>query len=158
MIKLRLSLCCLIVLLVFSSEASFAQNISLQEQRVDVIKQYIKLLGKGDYKTIPQLFTKDALAISSSGVPDNPVHFYKTLFTKTISNPQSSLINIFEGKINANMLVGYFNFTWKNKENKKVHAKFLDLFIFQKGTVKIKTIFVFSNTFQKDIMKQLESN
>lgn len=141
---------------VFCSQTVFGQNISLHKQRVDVIKRYIQLLGKGDYKAIPTLFAKDSLAISSSGKPDNPAHFYKTLFTKTISNPKSSLINIFEGIIKPNMMVGYFDFTWTNNKNKVVHAKFLDLFIFQDESAKIKVIFVYSNTFQSDIMKQLE--
>ncbi len=74
---------------------------------------------------------------------------------KTITNPQSSLINIFEGKLDQNMMAAYFNYSWKNSKGEKVSAKFLDLFIFQNNMTKIKGIFVFGNTFKEDIMKQL---
>ena len=134
-----------------------AQSLdSLHNQRLKIIKQYIELLGKGDYESISHLFIKNGLAVSSSGKMDNPSHFYKTLFTKTISNPDATLINIFEGRLDLKMMTAYFNYSWNNTAGKRNSAKFLDLFIFQRNTAKIKTVLIFSNTFQQDIMKQLD--
>jgi hypothetical protein len=132
-----------------------AQTNSLQQQRVEVVKQYIKFLGQGNYQTIPSLFTQNAIAISSSGLPDHPVHFYEKLFTKTISNPHSSLINIFSGTSDKSMIAAYFDFSWKDTKGKKVSAKFLNLFVFEDNTAKIKNLFVFSNSSKQDVMKQL---
>lgn len=145
-----------ILFLLGTTNINAQANVSLEKHRMDVIKQYVKFLGNGNYQPITLLFTKDALAISSSGKADNPTHFYKTLFTKTITSPKATLLNLFEDKLDQNMLVAYFDFSWKNLEGKQVSAKFLDLFIFQKNTEKIKAVFVFSNTFQADIMKQLD--
>lgn len=153
----RKSFLSLFIVIVFSfAKNVFSQtNISLQNQRTDIIKQYVKLLSDGNYQSIPYLFTTNASAVSSSGIPDNPIHFYKTLFTKTITQPQATLINIFNGTPDQNMMAAYFNYSWKNSEGKKVSAKFLDLFIFEANSTKIKWLFVYSNTFQEDIMKQL---
>lgn len=147
----------LLFLLVAISNAFSQSNEILQNQRTEVVKEYVTLLGKGNYQSISQLFTKNALVVSSSGIPDNPYNFYKKLFTKTITNPQANLINIFEGAIDQNMQTAYFNFSWQNVEERRVSAKFLDLFLFEEKTKKIKVLFVFSNTFQEDIMTQLKS-
>lgn len=144
------------LILLLAPHSVFSQGKSdLQTKRGEVIKQYVELLGGGDYKAISSLFTDRGLAVSSSGIPDKPQHFYKTLFTKTITSPNSRFINLFEGKINQDMMTAYFDFSWKNKYKKEVSAKFLDLFVFEKNTTKIAAVFVFSNTFQDDIMKQL---
>lgn len=149
---IKLFILCFIV-----STSLFAKKITtLQNQRLDAINQYVTLLGIGEYKPIINLFTSDAIAVSSSGIADTPSHFYKTLFTKTIKKPQANLINIFPGMLDHNMMTVFFDYSWENIKGQQVSAKFLDLFIFQKNTPKIKAIYVFSNTFQQDIMKQLE--
>jgi len=121
------------------------------------MKKYIKLLGEGDYHSIPKLFNKEADVISSTGAVDKPDHFYETLLTKTISSPQSKLINIFVGNMNKDMMAAYFDFSWKNAQGKRVAAKFLDLFIFEENLPKIKKLYIFSNTFKEEIMKQLNN-
>ena len=147
----------LIFLFLFTTTYVFSQtNSSLQNERMDVVKQYVKLLGDGNYQALSHLFTENAMAVSSSGKTDKPSHFYKILFSKTITNPEATLINVFPGNLDKNMMAAYFNFTWKNIKQQQVSAKFLDLFIFKKNTTKINAIYIFSNTFQKDIMKQLE--
>jgi hypothetical protein len=150
---------CLSIILILVAHSSFPQTKTpIQNKRSDVIKQYIRLLGDGNYKEISHLFNNKAVVVSSSGIPDNPMYFYKTLFTKTISSPHSSLINLFQGKIDHDMMTAYFDFSWNNGVGNKVSAKFLDLFLFEKRTAKINTVFVFSNTFQEDIMKQLNKS
>lgn len=144
----------IIILQLLTANSSFSlTNSLLENKRSEVIKQYIRLLGDGNYKKINLLFTNKGVVISSSGIPDNPTHFYKTLFTQTISSPNSELINLFQGTIDHDMLTAYFDFSWKNEKGKEVSAKFLDLFLFEKKTAKINTVFIFSNTFKKDIMK-----
>jgi hypothetical protein len=144
-----------IIFLMFTSYVFAETTPSLAEQRAQVIKNYVKWLGTGNHKAIAKLFTNNALAVSSSGVADKPQHFYKTLLTETISNPKSILINTFAGQGKADMMTGYFYYSWKNKEKKQVSAKFIDLFIFKKNSPKLRAVYVFSNTFQQDIMKQL---
>lgn len=145
------------LLFLFISTSCFCfPSQALKSQRLDIIEQYIYLLGKGDYKKIATLFTEHAIAISSSGAPDKVPHFYKTLFTKTISQPQANLIDRFSAESNENIMVGYFDFAWKNIEGKPVSARFLDLFVFAPNSTKIEKIYIFGNTFQNDIMKQLQ--
>ena len=147
-----------LILLLLTTQNAFSQtNSPLQSQRNEVIKQYVHWLGEGNYKAISLLFTKKAIAVSSSGISDTPMHFYQTLFTKTITSPISSFINLFAGTPNPDMMTAYFDFSWNNQAGKNVSAKFLDLFVFEKGTTKLSAVFVFSNTFQEDIMKQLNS-
>src|SRR5690242_18182523 len=119
--------------------STFAQKEELlQSQRLDVVKHYVTLLGQGEYKAISHLFAPNALAVSSSGKPDTPNHFYKILFTKTIKNPQATLINLFNGLQDPNMLAAYFDYSWDNIKGQHVSAKFLDLFVFQNNSSKIK--------------------
>lgn len=145
----------MIVLAWFSSTVVAAGAANLAEQRTKVIKNYVKWMGTGNYQSIAKLFGKDGLAVSSSGIADKPEHFYKTLLTETVSNPKSILVNVFSGKANNEMMTAYFYYSWKNKDQHQVSAKFMDLFIFEKNSAKIRGLYVFSNTFQNDIMKQL---
>lgn len=124
---------------------------SLQQQRIDTLKMYVQLLGQGDYKQIPDLFTKHAVAVSSSGASDNINHFYETLFLKTISSPQSRLINIFDGQLKNNMMTVYYNLSWVGGNGVLTSQRFLDLFVFQADSTKIKTVYVFSNRFHESI-------
>jgi hypothetical protein len=142
------------ILLLLTPYSGFSD--SLETKRNTVMKHYINLLGDGNYTEISHLFTNKAIVVSSSGVRDQPMHFYKTLFTQTITSPHSSLINLFQGTMNQDMMSAYFDFSWKYKTGKKVSSKFLDLFLFEKDSPKIKALYVFSNTFQEDIMKQLD--
>jgi hypothetical protein len=144
------------ILLTCFSQGVFAETAtSLTDKRTKVIKNYVKWLGKGNYRAIAHLFSQKGLAVSSSGIVDKPEHFFKTLLTETISEPKSILINTFVAKANNEMMTAYFYYSWKNKENHQVSAKFIDLFIFEKNSEKIKGLYVFSNTFQNDVMKQL---
>lgn len=137
----------------------FAVNVyaisetELQQQRIDAIKSYVKLLGRGDYQTIPKLFTKHAVAVSSSGESDSIDHFYESLFVKTITSPQSRLINIFNGQLKNNMMTAYYNMNWIDSKGEPASAKFVDLFIFQADSSKIKTIYVFSNNFHENVFE-----
>lgn len=143
------------LLFIFYSHALLAQNLeSLLSHRLEAIKQYVTLLGQGNEKSIVHLFTPDAIAVSSSGKKETPTRFYKKLFTKTIKNPEANLINTFSGIQDPDMMTAYFDYAWDNIKNERVSAKFLDLFVFQKNSTKFKAIYVFSNTFQQDIMKQ----
>lgn len=152
--KNRSYLYVLSIILLLTTQIVFSETtISLQNQRNEVVKQYIRLLGKGDFKTISNLFTDKGMVVSSSGLSDNPIHFYKTLFSQTLSSPNSNLINLFEGFQNQDMMTAYFDFSWTNREGKPMAAKFLDLFVFEKETRKINALFIFSNSFQVDIMK-----
>ena len=155
LIKL-LNMLCNIFLLIFSTHAICQTQASLQDERINVMKKYVKLLGEGDYHAIPKLFVEKGYVVSSTGAVDESHHFYKTLLTKTISMPQSKFINIFVGKMNENMMASYFDYSWENIHGNRVAAKFLDLFIFEDKSSKIKRIFIFSNTFKAEIMKQLE--
>lgn len=144
-----------LVLAWFCQMACSAGTNNLAEQRTKVIKNYVKWMGTGNYQAISKLFAKDGLAVSSSGIADKPDHFYKTLLTETVSNPKSILVNIFAGKANNEMMTAYFYYSWKNQDQHQVSAKFIDLFVFEKNSAKIRGLYVFSNTFQNDIMKQL---
>lgn len=145
----------LILFSLVGNHAIAASTQNLHHQRTETIKQYVNFLGKGKYQSIILLFAANGRCVSSSGHPDNPSHFYETLFTKTISNPRAKLVNVFDGQLNQDMMAAYFDFSWKNEQGQQVTAKFLDLFLFEKDTAKIQEVDVFSNTFQKDIMKQL---
>jgi hypothetical protein len=144
-----------IFLIWFSQFANANVPNTLMEKRTTVMRHYIKWLGTGNYQAIAKLFSKDGLAVSSSGIADKPISFYKNLLTKTVTNPKSILINTFAGKANNEMMTAYFYYSWKNKDHHQVSAKFIDLFIFEKNSSKIKGLYAFSNTFQQDVMKQL---
>lgn len=135
----------------FAVHAYALSETELQQQRIATIKSYVKLLGRGDYQAIPKLFTKHAVAVSSSGESDTIDHFYESLFVKTISSPQSRLINIFNGQLKNNMMTAYYNMTWINSSGQAESAKFVDLFIFQADSTMIKTIYVFSNNFHENV-------
>ncbi len=141
----------------YMTSALSSHKASLENQRIDALIQYVTLLGEGDYHILPELFTSDATVVSSSGITDIPGNFYKKLFTQTISmhsTPKTELIDILPGILDKNKVAVYFNFSWTNEKNERISAKFLDLFIFEPKSEKIKNVFVFGNTFQDDIMKQ----
>ena len=143
----------------------FANGSSLQQQRTNVLKHYVKHLGQGDINRITALFTPQATVVSSSGIADNPEHFYRTLLTKTIRLPDtqtkgksySQLINVFAPQLQQDQMVVLFNFRWINQQNKAVSAPFLDLVHFAPRSNKIDQLFVYSNLYKKDIMKQLST-
>lgn len=146
-----------ITLSLFMMSALASHKPSLENQRIDVIIQYVTLLGEGDYHVLPELFTENALVVSSSGITDSPRNFYQKLFTQTLlmhANPQSELIDILPGKLDKSKAAAYFNFAWTNEKGERISAKFLDLFIFETTTARISGLYVFGNTFQDDIMKQ----
>ncbi len=126
----------------------------LHNSRINVITKYVDLLGDGNYLQIPSLFSIKAIAVSSSGIEDNPTHFYKTLFTETIKSPSAKLLNIFPGTNDMNVFTVQFYFSWINKKGERVAAEFLDLIYFEPNETKINKLQVFSNTFRNDIMKQ----
>ena len=148
--KLFLPLVSILLTFTFSSAFSLSE-VELQKQRAEVVKQYVKLLGRGDYQALPKLFTDHAVAVAPSGEADNINRFYESLFKKTFSSPESRLINVFDGRMKNNMMTAYYNLTWVNAEGEPESAKFVDLFIFQMGSTKIKTIYVFSNSFKEDV-------
>lgn len=149
--KLSIIAIVLILLSFLVGNAYATTEGELQQQRIDTIKNYVRLLGKGDYQSIPKLFTKHAVAVSSNGESDSIDHFYEALFVKSISSPQSQLINIFNGQLKNNMMTAYYNMTWIDSKGEPESAKFVDLFIFQADSTKIKTIYVFSNTFHDNV-------
>lgn len=130
-------------------------NKVLEKKRMQVLKKYVELLGRGDDQAIISLFENNAIAISSSGEQDSVKHFYETLLNKTIHAPRSQLINIYKPDKDPNSLTVHFNFSWKNQNDKVVSADFLDIVYFSDDSCKINKLMVFGNTFQKDIMKKL---
>jgi len=155
--KNKLKLACYVLSLLLLTPYAMASNDSLQSQRLAVIQDYVYQLGTGNYNKIIPLFSPDAIAVSSSGKADNVKHFYTTLLTKTISEPQSHFINTFTGTVNKDVYAAYFTYSWNNKDNTRVSSYFLDLIYFKPGSSHIKKLMVFSNTFQDDIMKMKQS-
>lgn len=138
------------VLLCFANSVFAMSDDQLQKERIDTIKKYIRLLGKGDYRTIPTLFTDHAVAVSATGESDGIDHFYENMFKKSFSSPESKLINVFDGRLKGNMMSAYYNLSWVNHQGGLESSKFMDLFIFQADSAKIKTIYVFSNSFKQE--------
>jgi nitrate reductase assembly molybdenum cofactor insertion protein NarJ len=142
---------CVIIIALIATTAFSVSETQLQQQRISIIKNYVKLLGQGNYKSIPKLFTKHAVAVSATGATDSINHFYETLLAKPLSTPQAKLVNIFDGQLKNNMMTAYYNMSWKNTKGELVSAKFVDLFIFQADSTMIKTLYVFGNSFHEDV-------
>lgn len=151
MLARRLAILLGIMSVISSNIANATVDEVLQKERTDIIKRYVKLLGHGDYQAIPKLFTEHAVAVSPTGEAENINRFYETVFRSTFSSPESRLINIFDGRLKDNMMTAYYNMTWVNADGELESARFVDLFIFQVNSVKIKTIYVFSNSFREDV-------
>src|SRR5471030_1329861 len=98
------------------AQCVFAADDQLQEDRINAIKRYVHLLGKGDYRNIPALFTDHAVAVSANGESDSIDRFYESTFKHTFSSPQAKLINIFDGRMKGNMMTAYYNLSWVNKQ------------------------------------------
>lgn len=139
------------------AKAADISSDELQQQRLQAVKQYIHYLGRGDYQSLSRLFTSHAVAVSAMGDTDSADHFYLQLFSKTISSPRSKLINIFDGQLKGNMMTAYYQFSWRNPQGTSTSAKFVDLFVFQANSTKIKTVYVFSNQFHEDVFTQTEA-
>lgn len=149
----RLVYCFLFMFLCCAAQATQ----TLEQQRLENMKTYVALLGKGDYDGITKLFTEDGTVVSSSGIAETSSKFYKKLFTDTINHPSAQLPQLFSSRNNSEVLIASFYFNWQNKKQQPVGAHFIDLFYFAKDSAKFKKVMVFSNTFKSDVMKQLES-
>lgn len=128
---------------------------NLLTKREQVLHQYVYFMGKEDIKSIIFLFSKNAQVISSSGQVSPPITFYTRLFKELITNPKSHLITSFYSATNSNVMVLYFDFSWKNKQGEKQEAPFLDLVEFAPNSTKIKSLAVFSGRFKIETMLQL---
>lgn len=125
--------------------ASAAQKPNLAQLRRNTIEQYVYLLGKGDYKTIPTLFAKNAQVIAWQGEPSSPTAMYTKLFTQLIKNPSTHLIDIFSSMQNQNAMIAVFDLKWQTMTNKTGHTIFMDLIYFKPQSSKIEKLYIYNN-------------
>lgn len=127
----------------------------LSNQRRETLKEYVRCLGKGSREEIFPLFAEGAMITTSTSARYPVVEFYTTLLTQTISHTKSTYLSIFETFEMKDLLIVYFDYSWRNEKGKQVSARFLDLVKFQANSEKIESLSIFSNTFEEEIMKQL---
>lgn len=95
-----------------------------------IIKQYLKVLGIGNYKEIMKLFSPDAIVHSPLYGEVKASKFYRDLFADT-SESKITLLNIFKGKDNF-IGAGHFRYEWKLADGTLVSFECVDIFKFSK--------------------------
>lgn len=135
----------LFIFLGMISMISFANNNNLNNDRLETIKTYMKLLNAGRYADMAKLFTNDGIVDSppvKSNIPSskkmNAVQFYQManenkFFIKTKIN------DIFVGIKKPNMYAVHLTYKIV-REKPPTPRSAIDIFEFQQNSAKIKLL------------------
>jgi hypothetical protein len=119
-------------------------NISLNQERARVVKQYINDLKNADYHDIVTLFEKDGFVVTNSrGKVDAKDFFYS--FLPEIKTADATLEKFFIGSDDDNVVAARFHFAFTLKDGEKGDGEYVDEFTFSPNSAKLKAAYMFEN-------------
>jgi hypothetical protein len=119
-------------------------STSLQDERKQIVKQYILDLQKADYQDITQLFDKNGIVISTSKGKINAKEFFYA-FLPEILTASTEEHQAFFSSDNSNHLGARFHFKFKLKEGEAGEGEYTDEFVFMDNSTKLEAVYMFEN-------------
>ncbi len=116
----------------------------LNQEREQVVSQYIANLQNADYKAMMQLFTKDSFVISTSHGKVDAKEFYYS-FLPNITSATTELHQLSSSESDANRLTARFHFTFKMKDGSQENGEYIDEFTFANDSQKLAAVYMFEN-------------
>lgn len=124
--------------------AGTEQTAELKAAREHVIHQYITDLGRADNKDINTLFVEGGTVLSTSRGTVNAQDFFNSFLTE-IQNANTEFHQAFVSSQDNNHYGArfHFNFTLHNGETGS--GEYVDEFIFEDNSAKLKEVYMFEN-------------
>lgn len=123
------------------------------QKRVQIIKNYLQALERGDYQDIIALFEQDGVVNSPLYGSRQASDFYEDLLRDT-STSEIVMLNTFVSTDDSSVGAVHFRYNWKLKSGLATSFECVDVFYFA-ATGKIKEMTIIYDTFpgRKDIKK-----
>jgi hypothetical protein len=131
------------VLLIVLSSYSLAAS-SLEVDREKVVRQYIIALGYADADVISDLFTEDAIVITTSQGKVKAKEFFY-FFLPTLESSSTELHQVFINKIKNGPYTARFHFKYKLKNGEATEGEYMDEFLFNQNSAQLKSVYMFEN-------------
>jgi len=116
----------------------------LQDERMQVVKQYIIDLQKADYKDITRLFEKNGIVVSTSRGKVNAKDFFYA-FLPNIQLASTQLNQTFMSDSDGNRMAARFHFIFKLKDGEEGSGEYVDEFVFSNNSSKLSSVYMFEN-------------
>ena len=137
----------ILLLLTLSNTAMASQSnekTSLQQDREQVIKQYIRDLQQADYKDISQLFDSNGTVVSTSRGQINAKEFFYS-FLPEITSASTEQHQSFISSDDSNHYASRFHFKFKLKDGETGEGEYTDEFVFVSDSIKLSAVYMFEN-------------
>ncbi len=141
------SICIFLTLITSASTLMAAEgelHSTLQSQREQVVKRYIRDLQLADEHDISALFAKNGVVISTSrGKVDATDFFYS--FLPSIESATTEFHQLFVNQVDSSRYAARFHFNFKLKDNEAGDGEYVDEFVFANGSAKLLAVYMFEN-------------
>jgi ketosteroid isomerase-like protein len=99
-----------------------------KSEHIEIVKNYIDLLEKGDIRDVISLFSKSGVVYSPIYGKKSAEKFYNDLAEDTTES-KLTIKGIFE-EPDSNRVALYFNYKWTLKNDEKVNFDVVDIIVF----------------------------
>src|SRR5579872_6631657 len=121
---------------------SHANNIN--EARLKTIHQYLNNLQNADYKDMKNIFSQNAIVVSTSRGKLDAIEFFNA-FLPEVTAGNTQLHQTFISYDDKDRLAARFHLNLQLKDDEKVNGEFVDEFIFDKDSEKLTAVYMFEN-------------
>ena len=125
---------------------TFANNAVAQDlysQRMHVVSQYVTNLHNADAVAMGTLFTSDGIVVANSGGKVDAREFYNG-FLPLLSFSETTLKQRFAAD-EAARFAARFSFKFAVGDEAVRGGEYMDEFVFEKGSAKLKVVYMFEN-------------
>lgn len=137
----------LVPLVAFSAVATAHAQPSpdlLNAKRQQVIHRYVEDLAKADANDIGSLFTDDGIVMSTSRGKNNAKSFFSD-FLPMIYTAATDLHQSFISLDDVDRYSARFHLSFQLKDGEKADGEYIDEFVFEKNSAKLKRVDMFEN-------------
>ncbi len=119
--------------------SAFAVSAIDQQQRIQVVKNYMSALAQANTSEMLPLFTADAKLYTDSNGFISPSAFFPTFFSK-IQHGDVTINGIYANPSKPNQLSASIQFHWHDYQNQNHNGQFVDDFMFAADNNLIKEV------------------
>ncbi|MDF1761581.1 MAG: hypothetical protein P1U40_13700 [Coxiellaceae bacterium] len=128
-----------ITLTTLALHSAFAVSAIDQQQRIQVVKNYMSALAQANTSEMLPLFTADAKLYTDSNGFISPSAFFPAFFSK-IQHGDVTINGIYANPSKPNELSASIQFHWQDYKNQNHNGQFVDDFMFAADNNLIKEV------------------
>lgn len=117
----------------------------LQSSRLQTVYRYVSALEQADATAMAAIFTEDGELISTSRGHMSAVPFFTGFFPE-IDAANLEIGSVYKSVTAANEFGASFNFQFTTRDGEQHGGHFIDEFIFEKNSDKLKMVIMYENT------------